>query len=261
MDTNKLMIPLSIVIAGVLIAGAVYYSGNKAPATTQKAATVTDAQAAVTIAPITAADHILGNPESKVILVEYSDTECPFCKTYHGTLQKLMADFGKDGKLAWVYRHFPIVQLHSKAPKEAEATECAAEQGGNDKFWAYTDKIYATTKSNNTLDPAQLPIIAKEIGLDVTKFNSCLASGKFADTVEAQRKDGSNAGGRGTPTSIIVSKTKINKDVLSYIDDVAVQFRLDTTKLRVSTDGKRIFLAGSMPYEVIKQLVTLLNNM
>ena len=155
--------------------------------------------------PGTAEDHILGNPNATLKIVEYSDTECPFCKVFHQTMKQVMDVYGKSGKVAWVYRHFPIDQLHQRARKEAEATECANELGGPEKFWEFIDLVYATTNSNDSLDPAQLPVIAGKVGLDVKAFNTCLSSGKYAAKVEADYQDAVKAGGRGTPNSIIVS--------------------------------------------------------
>ncbi|HEY4512581.1 MAG TPA: thioredoxin domain-containing protein [Candidatus Paceibacterota bacterium] len=103
---------------------------------------------------VTSADHIKGSLSASVKIVEYSDLECPFCKRFHTTMQEVMNTYNKDGKVAWVFRHFPLAQLHSKAPKEAEATECAAELGGNDGFWKFVDKINEITPSNNKLDQA-----------------------------------------------------------------------------------------------------------
>ncbi len=207
MNLEKLSVPIAIVIAGGLIAGALYYSNLKGGQvvknnTAQGAKTSNE----ISMKPVTAVDHILGNPKADVIIVEYSDTECPFCKIFHGTMRRVMDEYGKDGKVAWVYRHFPIDTLHSKARKEAEATECANELGGPAKFWEYINMLFDTTNSNNSLDPAQLPIIAKNVDLDVKAFNACLSSGKYADLVEANYQDAIKAGGQGTPNSILVSK-------------------------------------------------------
>src|SRR3990167_5334017 len=127
-------------------------------------------------------EHIRGNVNAQVSVVEYSDLECPYCKRIHPTLKQVLTTYGD--KVNWVYRHFPLDSLHSKARKEAEATECAAELGGNDVFWAYVDKIYEITPSNDGLDPAQLPKIAKEVGLDTATFEECLNSGRHAKTVQ-----------------------------------------------------------------------------
>lgn len=205
---EKMSVPISIIIAGVIMAGALYYSNLKAKErvaiidTVQKVAQGSSTK----MRPVSENDHILGNPNAEIVIVEYSDPECPFCKQYHTTMRRVMSEYGKDGKVAWVYRHFPIDNLHSKARKEAEATECANELGGGVKFWEYTNLLYETTNSNNSLDPAELPKMAKTVGLDVKAFNTCLSSGKYKEKVEADYQDAITAGGKGTPTSVIITK-------------------------------------------------------
>lgn len=201
-ETNKLSIPIAIVIAGALIAGAVFFTRSD---NTPSLANPTGGGKEITVKPVTAADHILGNPNAKVMIIEYSDLECPFCKSFHTTLHQVIDEYGKNGEVAWVFRHFPLAQLHSKAPKEAEATECAAELGGNDAFWKYTDRLISITPSNNGLDLAQLPVIAKDIGLDQNAFTTCLNSGKYASKVQQAYEDAIAAGGEGTPYSVIIS--------------------------------------------------------
>lgn len=229
----QISIPMAIIIAGVIIAGAIVY-GTKSRGDSASVATAPTQQAGVqqpsgnldAMNPITSKDHIRGNPNAPVKIVEYSDTECPFCKRFHPTMKQVMDEYGKSGQVAWVYRHFPLDALHSKARKEAEATECAAEQGGNDTFWSYLDRLMEVTPSNNGLDPAELPKIAQYVGLDVTKFNECLASGRFAQKVEEEVQNAMATGGNGTPWSIVVGK-----------------------------DGKKYPLSGAQPYASIKQLI------
>jgi protein-disulfide isomerase len=171
-NKQSFAIPVAIVLAGLLIGGAVYMSGKTDG--TSKAGYVNPlAQATrdITIKPLSDADHMLGSANADITIVEYSDTGCPFCKNFHSTLQTIMKEYGTGGKVAWVYRHFPIAQLHKKAAKEAQASECAADQG---KFWQYIDQIYSITPSSDRLDAAQLPVIAKSVGLDVEAFNACL---------------------------------------------------------------------------------------
>ena len=117
-----------------------------------------------------------------------------------------------DGQVAWVYRHFPLDTLHPKADKEAEAVECANELGGEDSFWALTDKIYEVTPANNGLNLDDLPKLAGQVGLNETSFKSCLDSGKFADYVEADYQSGVKAGINGTPGNILLD-TKTGKTV------------------------------------------------
>lgn len=206
-STSKFAIPLAIVVAGVLIAGAVYVTSRRS-ASPEQAPPATHA-ADIDLPAVTAADHILGNPKAPVVIVEYSDPECPFCKQFHATMRAVMDEYGKDGKVAWVYRHAPIVQLHPKAPKEAEALECAREMGGEAKFWEYTNLLYERTPSNNNLDPAELQRIAADVGLEAGRFNTCLASGKynqkvmagFEESLAIATKAGSDF---GTPFNVLV---------------------------------------------------------
>ena len=160
------------------------------------------------VKPVSGDDHIRGNANAPVKVVEFSDFECPFCKSFHASMKQVMNDYEKDGKLAWVYRHFPLDQLHSKARKEAQAAECAAELGGNKAFWAYADRLFEIAPSNNRLDLAQLPIVAKDTGLDQAKFETCLAGdqrgGKFATHIEANVQDAMASGGTGTPYSLVI---------------------------------------------------------
>ena len=203
---SKLMIPASIVIAAIVIAGALFMvnkGDSPKPAGNGDDPGNTKGVAA-DMKPVSEDDHILGNPNAEVIIVEYSDTECPFCKKFHETMHQVIDEYGKDGKVAWVYRHFPLAQLHSKAAKEAEATECAFDQGGNTAFWEYTDRVYNDTPSNNGLDLDQLPVIAEEIGLDRAKFEECLDNGDNKKKVADSLADAFASGGRGTPHNIML---------------------------------------------------------
>ncbi len=156
----------------------------------------------ITLQPITSKDWVKGNRNAKISVVEFSDTECPFCQRFHPTMQQVISTYGD--KVNWVYRHFPLTSLHPKAPKEAEATECAGELGGNDAFWRYVDRLFEITPANNGLDPAELPKIAEFVGLNRGRFEECLNSGKYAQKVQDHADQAVAAGGRGTPYSVIV---------------------------------------------------------
>jgi len=208
---NPYMIPLAIVVAGLIVAGAMFYGPGE-----QKKSAVDDGSSAENsglptsptaenVLPVGVGDHILGSPNAKVTVIEFSDFECPYCKNFHQTMHQIVDQYGKNGDVAWVYRQFPLASIHPKAPKESEASECAAELGGNDGFWAFSDRIFEVTPSNNGLDPEKLPEIAEDIGLDRKAFVECLASGRHSDKVEADLQDALNSGGRGTPFNIIVT--------------------------------------------------------
>jgi protein-disulfide isomerase len=209
---EKITLPLSIIVAGLLIAGGIYLNGRiakVAPTSTQQQQAKSQNLSGV-IRPIDANDHILGDSKARVLLVEYSDTECPFCKNFHSTMLSIMQEYGKDGKVAWVYRHYPIAELHSKSFNEAEATECAGSLGGNSKFWEYITKLYETTPSNNNLDPKELTTIATQVGLSSTAFNTCLDSGEFGPRVNLDIQNAQELGVSGTPYSVIID-TKTNQ--------------------------------------------------
>ena len=205
---NKFLIPLAIVVAGTLIAGAIYFGGGTTVSTN------TDTGPGETeVTPVNEKDHVLGSRSAELFIIEYSDTECPFCKSFHGTMKQVLQTYGS--RVAWVYRHLPIPQLHARAIKEAEATECAAEQGGNTAFWRYIDEVFDRTSSNDSLDPKELPKIAADIGLDVAAFNTCLNSGKYEEQIKKSIEEGYNAGARGTPYSVIVDQNGEVKDVIN----------------------------------------------
>lgn len=228
-DTTYL-IPGSIILAGLIIAGAIYYSksdqvnNRKLPDNINSPKeTAVNVEA---IKPVSSRDHILGNPKAPVKLIEFSDLECPFCKNFHLTLKKIMSEYGNDGRLAWIYRHFPLDAIHSQSRKEAVATECANDLGGNNKFWEYLDKVFVVTPSNNGLDLAILPRLAKEIGLDEAKFRICLESNRYDDHIQQDLDDAQNSGGNGTPFNVIIA-----------------------------SNGKKFPFSGALPYDQVKSLI------
>lgn len=161
---------------------------------------------------ITDDDHFRGDKNARIALIEYSDLECPFCKRFHPTAQQAVDDF--KGQVKWVYRHFPL-SIHVNAQKEAEASECAFEQAGNDGFWKYIDAIYERTSSGGSgfsLD--NLVPLAKELGLDSAKFKTCLDSGKYAQEIKDEMEQGARAGVNGTPGNIILDSKTQNKRLI-----------------------------------------------
>lgn len=233
-SSNLLNIPTAIVIAGAIIAGAVIWSKGPSPSKPVVQTPSLEEQ----MKPVTSADYIIGNPNAKIKIVEYSDTSCPFCKIFHNTMRKVIDTYGKSGNVAWVYRHYPLDKpdadgniKHPNAGKEAQALECAGSLGGNEKFWAYTNRLYEITPSvtgdtPNGLDQKELPKIAAYVGINVTDFNNCLSSDKFKEKIDAQFLDGVNIGIQGTPSSIIITPS-----------------------------GKYIPLEGAQPFENVKQVI------
>lgn len=260
---NNLVVPISIIIAGLLIAGAVYMSNKNRPVNTTGQVPTEVPTSELKFSPITASDHIRGNPSAAVMIVEYSDTSCPFCKRFHETMKQVVDVHGKNGTVAWVYRHFPLKSIHPNAEKEAQALECAAKLGGNDGFWAYTDKVYATTPSDQgkPLDPAELPKLAKEVGLNEQAFNTCLTSGEYASRVEKDLADALAAGGSGTPFNILIPSKKFDQEkVKEFFMENVVKYQIPPDLFSISADGSRIAVSGSMPFEFMDELIKILTN-
>lgn len=150
-------------------------------------------------------DHIFGNPQAALTLVEYSDFECPFCKRFHPTVAQLMEN-NRD-KLRWVYRHFPLEFHNPGAQKQAEASECVAELGGNAAFWEYSDLIYQRTKANGNGFPlANLRPLAEEVGIRGDAFDKCMASGRMTARVNDDHENGIAAGVSGTPAGFLMNR-------------------------------------------------------
>ncbi len=248
-EQNQLTIPLAIVVAGALIAGAIYFGGS-AP-TLRDNNNVVDMED-VTIQNVSEKDHYLGVANAKIVIAEYSDTECPFCKIFHYTLKDILATYGSD--VAWVYRHFPIQQLHPKALKEAEATECATELGGKQAFWRYLDKIFETTNSNDSLNPTELTKIASALGIDTTSFNNCLSSGKYSQLIETSIREAVAAGARGTPYSVLLLRDKLSDATKSAIESIDTKRGLRPDAV-VIIDNDKIALNGNLPKDLIIEII------
>ena len=161
--------------------------------------------AAENILKITSRDHVRGSRFAEIALIEYGDLECPYCKSFQPTLQQMITVY--QSRVMWVYRHFPLI-MHANAQKEAEASECAYDQGGDEAFWTFINNIFDKTGSNGTgfsLD--QLYPLAVGIGLNGQKFQQCLDSGKYKKYVMEQESAGLKAGVSGTPGSFVVNLT------------------------------------------------------
>lgn len=188
---------------GGSLAGPSAVNSPTQPAVNAPVPTSPPTSANIQLAKFTGDEWYKGGKDAKVTVVEFSDTECPFCKRFHETMNQVIAEYGD--KVKWIYKHAPLASLHSKAQREAEATECAGELGGNDGFWKYTDRLFEITPSNNGLADSQLPQIAEDVGLNRSKFETCLNSGKYAAKVLGQLREAETAGLTGTPYSVVVA--------------------------------------------------------
>ena len=163
-------------------------------------------------------DPVKGSKNAKVVIVEFSDFQCPFCaRFFEQTLPSIERDYIKTGKVQLVYRDFPL-SFHKYAQKAAEAAQCANEQG---KFWEYHDLLFKRQNEWASAGEVKFLDYARELGLDTNKFNNCLTTGKYESEVKKDFQDGLQYGVQGTPTFFI----------------------------------NGIPLVGSQPYEAFKQLI------
>ena len=216
LDTS-LLTPIAIIIGGVIIAVAVYLSNGNKPTTLAAQNIVAqnptiDTQQVPTAPEIATVsvddDPVLGDKNAKVTLIDFSDYECPFCKRHFtDTYPQIKKDYIDTGKIKMAFRDLPL-SFHQNAFKEAEAAECARKQGGDSVYFKYHDQIFTKTTSNGTgLALDQLPVIAKELGLNVNQFQQCLDSGEFKSEVDKDLADAAKVGANGTPTFFIGKST------------------------------------------------------
>lgn len=137
---------------------------------------------------------VKGNPSAKITLVEFADYECPHCKRFQPVLRQIIDEFHDSVKL--YFKHYPLPQ-HTNARLAAEAAVAAQKQG---KFWQFQDRLW---DKQDELTPAEIEKVAKETGLDVTKFRQDLASEAVKNRVQKDRADGQAAGLQATPTLYI----------------------------------------------------------
>jgi protein-disulfide isomerase len=139
--------------------------------------------------------RLRGNANAPVVIVEFADFQCPYCRREQAVLKALTTKYGN--KVSVAYRDFPLRQIHAQAQPAAEAARCAGEQG---KFWEYHDLLFAETAK---LDAASLMDYAAQAGLDKNKFNECLSSGKFKPAIDEDLRAGEKLGVSGTPAFFI----------------------------------------------------------
>ncbi|MEM4257397.1 MAG: DsbA family protein [Candidatus Diapherotrites archaeon] len=137
--------------------------------------------------------QFLGKADAKVVVVVFSDFECPFCSAASPWLKSLVNDFSN---VKVVFKHFPLPQ-HYNARKAAEAAECAGDFG---KFWEMHDKLF---ENQRNLKSSSLQKFASDLGINVDSFNSCLSSGKYSSKVDNDLLFGQSIGVNATPTFFV----------------------------------------------------------
>ena len=139
-------------------------------------------------------DPFLGPEDAEVVVVEFSDFQCPFCRASFPAIREIISRYSE---VKYIYRDWPVDDVHPEARRAAEAAACAHEQ---ELFWPYHDRLF---QNQHDLTDESLVLYARQVGLDVDAFTECVNEGRFAAEVEEDRQIGIRLGVRGTPTWFI----------------------------------------------------------
>ena len=223
-DLQPLLVPFSIFISALMISVAIFFAGQSIaksinPDAFDKAGDSGDSAdtgdagtgTAPTAVPATNGtttiddDPILGDPDAKVAIVEFSDYECPFCQRYwEQTQPQIKTNYIDTGKVMFVYRDLPLPFHDPAATKEAYAAECVRDQGGDIAYFKMHDKIFETTQGNGTgLTDDQIKQLAGASGVNGDNVITCINDEKFKDEVDKDKADATAAGINGTPGFIV----------------------------------------------------------
>lgn len=209
----KLTTPAAIILAAVILGVSHITYGALITQNSQAAPKTTFLGRA-----IDESDLPTGNLKSKVLVVEYSDTECPFCAQLHPTITRIQQEYAS--KVGFVYRYFPLTQIHPHSFEESRAVYCVGKTLGAAKREEYINEMftYKLGKKNMVLPENGKEDMAKNVGVNFDQFKSCLASQESSDAVTASMQDGIAAGVQGTPATFILVKNKKGYEVVSMVD-------------------------------------------
>ncbi len=192
-EQNKSLMMWLAVIAGIalIVWGIIASSGDNSSVNVSSS-----------ISDIVEQDHVKGNPDASIVIMEYSDFQCPACKAYFPIIKQLMSEYSDD--IAFVYRHYPLTSIHANAEPAARAAEAASVQG---KFWEMHDKLFENqsewSELSTKLAEDKFAEYAGDIGLDVDKFKIDLGSKAIKERVKSDSQSALRAGLNSTPTFFI----------------------------------------------------------
>ncbi len=213
---EKLLIPLSIIIAGIIVAGAIFFGGSSAGKVAHHDNNV-DAGTVPARVVSQKEDHIYGNPDADIFVIEYSDLECPYCRRYHeGASAQLKNRYAGDDRVAFVFRHFPLDEpytdsTHERATEIHVAAECVAQLGGDEAFFRFIDDVFSSPiPASDEFDSSASDLPAElvreravKVGVDQAQFLTCYNNQDTEPILAADFEDGVRAGVLGTPTVMI----------------------------------------------------------
>jgi len=200
----SIAIPLAITVGFAMIAIAIFFTSGQSDTVVQAPAERTGQASDNTVRPISESDYVLGNPNAPIVMIEYSDYDCPFCKQFHVTMQQVMDEYGVGGRVAWVYRQFPLIDLHPNSPQISEAALCVGDLGGNSAFWTFSDTVFDSREETEFTNITKLGQFAETAGVERMAFMDCMSDDRMMDALKADMTDGLAAGAaQGTPYTVV----------------------------------------------------------
>lgn len=214
------LIPVAIVFVGVILAITTY--------NVSRHTNVTKDGDPSAMRPVTSSDHLLGNPVAPVLLVEYADIDSAYAKDFQNTMVQVMKDYGDEGNVAWVFRHFPLIGQDPYSEQHAEAAECASAQTPNSSrmFFDFITALQAATPGQGQFNPSDYPALVASLGLSEKDFELCLQNKTYQKHIAEDYQNGMDIGASGSPFSILLVKGQ-----------------------------KPVVISGSLPYATVKKIL------
>ncbi|HRY76674.1 MAG TPA: DsbA family protein [Candidatus Paceibacterota bacterium] len=235
-------LPISILIAGLIIGGAVIYTNGLKSANGGSKATPTPVIGVTKELNILATDKLLGETKAPLTIFEFSDYQCPYCIRYETLSRPTIIDnYVKTGKAKLTFRDYPL-PFHTYAQKASEAVWCAGDQN---KYWEMHDVLFTKQESGSedALSVANIKKYASGLGLNTATFNDCLDSNKYQTQVTQNMQTGQDVGVSGTPTVVIAKKLPLK------ISAEAVAAEIQNNNYIIPFDGG-VMIVGAQPASV-----------
>lgn len=197
MNARDLLIPVAIVLAGLILAGAIYVVRVKH--TIEHGTGNPEA-----VRPVAPTDHLIGTPSAPVAIIEYGDIDSAYAKSFQLTMEQLMTEYASGGKVVWVYRHFPVTAEHQNAATNALAAECAASLSVPTTFFRFIDAMEAAAPHENQFNPTGYPALLSQFGIDPAAFTKCMTDGAWSKRIHDDYDNALAAGATGSPFVILL---------------------------------------------------------
>ncbi len=210
---RKSIIPITIILGSLLVSFAIYMN------TTSNVKPIKNTSA---IRPVSTLDHILGNPNAAVKIIEYSDFNCYYCADFQKTLRRIINDYGPTGNVAWIFRELPLTKTSNNSFKVAQAAECVSSTAGNNAFWKFANIVF----SNRPVNQTKLGQYISEAGANPNDVAKCIMNGSINKRILSDKSNALEIGADGTPYTVILSP-----------------------------NSAPVIVSGAYPYSYIKQVI------